>query len=166
MFGTLTFSVYHSLLIYSSSFLILILRCCFHLPISLSVCLSSLLTSDPFFLLIPHSYVWNASSSRNLEIMSPDDWSLLKLLSSWPCQTGVSLCLTLSVSVIFFLHGPHAHRHSSSHLLFCFFVCLPSLSLLHLISLHPILCVWVEGSDSVQARLLLWRCQHHLSLRG
>lgn len=77
---------------------------------------------------------------------------------------SVSCSLCLSLALWSSLHGPHAHRHSSSHLLF--FVCLPSPSLPRLISLHPILCVWVEGGDSVQARLLLWRLQHHLSLRG
>lgn len=142
MFGTLTFSVYHSLLIYSSSFLILILRCCFHLPISLAVCLSSLLTSDPFFLLIPHSYVWNASSSRNLEIMSPDDWSLLKLLSSWPCQTGVSLCLTLSVSVIFFFARTTCSQTfiKPSFVLFFLSVSPPSLSYISLASIPFFAC--------------------------
>lgn len=56
------------------------------MPISPSVCLSFCayhLSSDG------SSYVWNASSPRNLEIMSPDDWCSLKLLlPSSSCETG------------------------------------------------------------------------------
>lgn len=42
----------------------------------------------------------------------------------------------------------------------------PSLSPIHFISLHPILCLRAEGSDSIPTGLLLWRFQHHLPLRG
>lgn len=43
-----------------------------------------------------------------------------------------------------------------------FVFCIPP----HIISLHPILCMWTKGSDSIQTRLLLWRHQHHLPLCG
>lgn len=112
------------------------------------------------------SYVWNSWSPRNLEIMSQIT-DALKSCSPHVSTRQRCLCLSLLRSPLFLLsllRRLYTHRHSSGHLLF--FTPIPSPSLPHLISLHPILCVWAEGSGSLQARFLLWRPKHHLSFCG
>lgn len=88
------------------------------------------------------------------------DWRSLKQLLPCSSKTGVSLYLAYP---LFAAHTADIHQA-----IFCF--CQPPppplLSPIHFISLHPILCLWAEGCDSVPARLLLWRLHDHLSLRG
>lgn len=106
--------------------------------------------------------------------MSADDWHSLKWpplfllhLTPFCCETREDLMLAcnnylwISPSLWSSLH----YMNSSGCLLFCFSVSPPSLSP-RLISLHPIFCMRVESSDSVQTRVLLRRLQHHLPLRG
>lgn len=87
------------------------------------------------------------------------DWHALEQLLPCSSKTGVSPYLA---DLLFVAHTTDIHQA-----IFCF--CLhapPSLSPTHFISLHPILCLRAEGSDSVPAGLLLRRFHHHLSLRG
>lgn len=162
IFGTLKFFCVTCSLTFSSSFLILIQYCHSHLP----VCLSFNVHQLSFSLLL-----WWKQPCMECLIPRGIRKSCCVLCHTPVGQKKASfmlvsatnyLCILLSRWSL--LHRPRSHSHSSRHLLF--FVCLPSLSLPHFISLHPILCMWVEGSDSVQTRLFLWRLQHHLSLRG
>lgn len=131
------------------------------------------------FFLPPHSNATPPCSSPCLRLSSPllpdsllivcgmlkpagiwkscHGWRSLKQLLSCSSKTGVSLYLAYPLFV--------AHTTDIHQAIFCF--CQPPLlSPIHFISLHPILCLWAEGRDSVPARLLLWRFHHHLSLRG
>lgn len=113
------------------------------------------------------SHVWNVWSPGNLEVM-------LYLIASSPVrQEKASFMLVSATSYLYILLSPVIRfaqtTCSQTFIKPSFVLCLPpptSLSLLHFISLHPILCVWAKGSDSVQARLFLRRLQHHLPLLG
>lgn len=91
--------------------------------------------------------------------MLRDDWHSSELTGACPLHAPVRQeCLCLSVSYLCCTN----HTLIKPSFVFCLLPLSP-VSLPHFISLHPILCVWVEGGDSVQARLLLRRLQHHLS---
>lgn len=93
--------------------------------------------------------------------LSAHDWHLLKLPTSSCCISCLAPWARKEM-FLFFLVG--IGTNSLTSFIKPSIFCLPPLS--HIISLHPILCVWIEGGDTIQARLLLWRLQHHVSLRG
>lgn len=139
-------------LISSFSFLIWILHCRAHLLFCLSLCVCHLSFSLILWWkqLCVECFIPRESGNHVTR------W--LTICSPRAPDTGVSLYLALSVSMFLSVIFVAQTTYSQTFI--------PSLSLPHLISLHPILCVWTEGGDSVQARLLLWRLQHHLSLCG
>lgn len=105
--------------------------------------------------------VWNIWSHRNLEIIVSTWLTLVKAAHLFMLHI-MSCSLSQERDVSFFFGR---HWYKLSHFIHqAIYFCLPPLS--HIISLHPILCVWIEGGDTIQARLLLWRLQHHVSLRG